>query len=68
MSMKLTLVGCAVASTGAVEPNPPNWPSSVTVFEPTDSVADIEAAVNAAYKKVTPKPVVLTARSPTPYI
>jgi hypothetical protein len=33
----------------AVEPNPPTWPNSVSVFSPSMSMGDISAVVNAAY-------------------
>eukprot|EP00929_Paragymnodinium_shiwhaense_P007709 TRINITY_DN111620_c0_g1_i1.p1 TRINITY_DN111620_c0_g1~~TRINITY_DN111620_c0_g1_i1.p1 ORF type:complete len:709 (-),score=127.99 TRINITY_DN111620_c0_g1_i1:192-2318(-) len=39
-----------IQASGA-EPNPPKWPASVKVFDPTDPPAVVEAAVNAFYKK-----------------
>jgi hypothetical protein len=42
------LLSALAAST---EPNPPIWPSSVSVFSPTDSKSDIESIVNAAFAK-----------------
>ncbi len=42
----LSLFGFA----SATEPNPPTWPSSVSVFYPTQSAGEIESVVNAAYK------------------
>ena len=44
-------VYCTATSTGvdAAEPNPPTWPSSVRVFDPSDT--DISATVNAAFAK-----------------
>jgi len=45
----IVLVACAgMSSVQATEPNPPNWPSSVRVFDPSDN--DIESTVNAAFK------------------
>jgi hypothetical protein len=34
----------------AAEPNPPNWPSSVQIFGPSDTKSTITSAVNTAYQ------------------
>jgi hypothetical protein len=50
-SMACVALILAASLVNGAEPNPPNWPASVSVFSPSDSSADIEAKVNAAYAK-----------------
>ncbi|CAK0850827.1 unnamed protein product, partial [Prorocentrum cordatum] len=51
-SVAATGVAAEVVTDGqGPQPNPPVWPDSVRVFGPEDSSADIESAVNAAFKE-----------------
>jgi hypothetical protein len=46
------LLVAAAAATGVqaqAEPNPPAWPSTVTVFSPSNTTAEIEQKVQSAY-------------------
>lgn len=47
-------LACALAmfqSSVAQEPNPPTWPSTVSIFGPEDAIADIQAKVNQAFSQ-----------------
>lgn len=44
------LCAASCSTTGWAEPNPPQWPHSVSIFTPDMSKSDIEDVVNAAYK------------------
>lgn len=44
----LAVIGLALAGS---EPNPPNWPASVMVFDASMPVANISARVNAVYNE-----------------
>ena len=48
---KVLAAGVAVALSLVVaeEPNPPTWPSTVSIFDPSMSNEDISAVVQAAY-------------------
>jgi hypothetical protein len=43
------MASTVTTATHATEPNPPTWPPSVTVFDPSMSNEDISAVVEAAY-------------------
>jgi hypothetical protein len=45
----LSVLSVLMLGADAVEPNPPNWPASVSVFGPSDT--DIDAVVAAAYNE-----------------
>ena len=51
-SWLLLVAAAAAAATGVqaqAEPNPPAWPSTVTVFSPSNTTAEIEQKVQSAY-------------------
>lgn len=43
------ITGILIPTTTAQEPNPPSWPSSVSIFDPSMSNEDISQIVEAAY-------------------
>ena len=42
-------LACVMVVATAAEPNPPVWPSSVSIFSPSMSAGEIMSVVNAAF-------------------
>ena len=52
MAVALALARAALGfAAPAQEPNPPQWPASVSVFDPSDGAAKIEAKIAEAYEQ-----------------